>query len=62
MENCTPTEIPMPVETGNNDINEPLGENEFSSYGSIVGSLLYLAFKSRPNIAVAASTLRAFVS
>lgn len=61
MGNYTAIETPVCVESGTKDVNELPDENEINSYRSIVGSLFYLAIKMRPEIAVAASTIGAFV-
>jgi hypothetical protein len=61
MKDCKPVSSPMVPGVELEHDGEPLGD-EKSEYVAIVGSLLYLAAKTRPDIAHAVSVLSRFMS
>ena len=62
MTNCTPVSTPMVHRLSGQDSGEKLAPGEHDRYRNMVGSLLYLACWTRPDISFAVSELSRFVS
>ena len=62
MKDSTPVLTPMVARLSNVNAGEKLESKEHEFYSAVVGSLLYLACWSRPDIALAVSELSRFVS
>ena len=62
MKDSTPVPTPMVTRLSNVNAGEKLESKEHELYRAVVGSLLYLACWSRPDIAMAVSELSRFVS
>jgi hypothetical protein len=63
MNNCNPTRLPIPAGTVlQPDTEEPLDHNEATVYRQIVGSTIYLANCTRPDISYAVGQLARFMA
>ena len=62
MSNCLPVSTPIVQRLSVQNAGEKLSSDEHAQYRNMVGSLLYLACWSRPDIAFAVSELSRFVS
>ena len=62
MTNCTPVSTPMVHRLSGQDSGEKLAAGEHDRFRNMVGSLLYLACWTHPDISFAVSELSRFVS